>query len=1004
MYYIYLIFEKLNDEYKNNIKYYFKNFQFKIILINQLENIRKNNSNKMDIILFKSNYYPFNDFENKLNDIFKENNITYLCKDNNILFIPDDNWKFNNHSLEITGNKTINNYIFDTTNIYNNIKHLEYKKISENYNMLYNIYNNIGNFKYYNIYNKNLSLKSIHDFLNTENIKDKFYLVVIFLSKDNINLLEDINKITYKQCRFIIVLNHIDYNLDIVINAKINYLKKKYDIYFIKSINFLYLLINNIGLVFENLLFVNSNYIPELYSFNNNKHQIISNKDYLLIPLNIFIKNPFLNSKYYKIRNLKDFYNRIDWFLLDNHNNLYTNNIIKYNPKLKIPLKYSILEKLLLEIKDYETLLDLISNEIEINTDPLKANELAIKRITVAILTEKESILESNVINMLPKFDDVQLLETLAMLIEKTKFDEIKKIMWTKILGKTEITDDKSCHKSIIVLNKAISYSLNKDSFISVCDYILNHEKMIEMIKNNNKLKEHVIFKLLNLSLNHISEDVIIDKLSIIFNKIYDIDNLTDFNNLLKFNFPIPYNIIFTNFIISNAIKFNQYYESYDDFIKNRDRIKNNLNNILELTKDLKVNLDLKFVLFFKIGNFELSYQGVPSADIFMLKNKLIRQLCPSLNYKIDTNYKNDKIKVLFHASFLNRQHSVYKDRHQVIKGMSEDSRFDVYFSTFEKLDNSVKFTFGKAKHIKLPKDLNEIKNILSGYKFDIIVYCEIGMDQIAYLMACMKLAKIQCNTWGHSDTSGIDTVDYYFSSKLYELPYEESQTHYSEKLVLQNSLCTSYVNPLSRHNPSLFKSKEHFGITNDTVAIFCAQSLFKLNPIYDDYLIQILKGIDNCILVLLENESKSKVIKRFNNTGVGYKLRFFPGMQHFDYMNLMNICDFVLDVYPFGGCNSSFESFSLGKVIVTQPSLMINGRFTTGFYKKMGLDEYICNTKEEYINFAIKLGNDNEYRKEIETKIKENNSKLFLDKETVDEWKEDLFTFYNEYENSKNN
>jgi predicted O-linked N-acetylglucosamine transferase (SPINDLY family) len=276
-------------------------------------------------------------------------------------------------------------------------------------------------------------------------------------------------------------------------------------------------------------------------------------------------------------------------------------------------------------------------------------------------------------------------------------------------------------------------------------------------------------------------------------------------------------------------------------------------------------------------------------------------------------------------------------------------------------------------------------------------------MDHFAYLMACMKLAKIQCNTWGHSDTSGIDTIDYYFSSKLYELPYEEAQTHYSEKLILQNSLCTSYINPLSRHNPSLFKSKEHFGITSDTIAIFCGQSLFKLNPIYDDYLIQILKGIDNCILVLLENDNKAKIIKRFNNTGIGYKLRFFPGMQHFDYMNLMNICDFVLDVYPFGGCNSSFESFSLGKVIVTQPSIMINGRFTTGFYKKMELDELICNSKEEYIKFAIKLGNDNDYRKDLENKIKENSNKLFLDQETVDEWKNDLIRIYNDY-NINNN
>ena len=123
--------------------------------------------------------------------------------------------------------------------------------------------------------------------------------------------------------------------------------------------------------------------------------------------------------------------------------------------------------------------------------------------------------------------------------------------------------------------------------------------------------------------------------------------------------------------------------------------------------------------------------------------------------------------------------------------------------------------------------------------------------------------------------------------------------------------------------------------------------------------------------------------------------------MDHFTYLNLMNICDFVLDVYPFGGCNSSFEAFSLGKVIITQPSIMINGRFTSGFYKKMGLDELICNSKEEYINFAIKVGTDQEYRNSLELKIIENNNKLFLDKETIQEWKDNLIKIYNDYHNN---
>jgi predicted O-linked N-acetylglucosamine transferase (SPINDLY family) len=983
---IYLVFEKINKDFENIMRYYFKNHLFKILTISHLQKL---NINNQKIILFKKDYYPFNNFESNLKEIIKNNNLSYLSKDNNIIYIPENNWQFNNGSFEITGSQILNNHIFDTSLVYKPIIHEEYKNVSSEYNIIHNIYYNKINYSYPNFYNKNISLKSIHDFLEIEENKLDFYFIVLFIDKNNISLLNDISKINYKNCRFIVTLKKIDYELDIIINIKLSLLSKTYCIYFVKQINNLYNLILNKGLVFEKVLFIKSNSIPDLYKIKK-----ISN-DYLLLDMTQFVKCPFYYSKLYDI-NETTFFRYLDYYLLDNN--------IKNNSKHRIPLKYDLSEKCLLEIKDYNNLLELINNEIDKNMNKSRENELSVKKITIAILTEKESILENQLVSILPNFEDVELLETLAMLLENTKFDDVKKLLWLKILNKNfDKYDDSlgSCRKILTTLHKALLFNQNDKNIIEICNNILKYDKIIEIIKTNDKLKQHIVYRLLNLVLVCISNEEVIDNISKVFNKLYNIEKITDFNNLLTMsNMDKQYNVIFINFIISNAIKFDSYYSSYTDFINARERIKNNLLNILDIIKNTNINLTLDQLMFFRVGNFDLSYQGLPSVDIFKLKTKLLRQMCPDLEYNIDSNYKHEKIKILFHACMLNRYHSVYKDRHQVIKGLSEDDRFDVYFSTFEKLNNIVKYSYSNAKHILLPKNLDHIKTVVSEYKFDIIVYCEIGMNNLSYYMSFLKLAKIQCNTWGHSDTSGIDTIDYYFSSKLYELPYEESQQHYSEKLILQSSLCTSYVNPMAKYNKLNFKPKEFFGLTQDTVAIFCAQSLFKLNPIFDDYIINILKNTDNSVLVLLDNQNKSKVLKRFNNYKIGSKLRFFPHMDHFTYLNLMNICDFVLDVYPFGGCNSSFEAFSLGKVIITQPSIMINGRFTSGFYKKMGLDELICNSKEEYINFAIKVGSDPEYRNSLELKIIENNNKLFLDKETIQEWKDDLIKIYNDYHN----
>ena len=63
------------------------------------------------------------------------------------------------------------------------------------------------------------------------------------------------------------------------------------------------------------------------------------------------------------------------------------------------------------------------------------------------------------------------------------------------------------------------------------------------------------------------------------------------------------------------------------------------------------------------------------------------------------------------------------------------------------------------------------------------------------YLLAFSRLAPIQCNSFGHSDTSGIKNIDYFISSKYFET--ETSEEYYSEKLIKLDCLSMYYNNPL---------------------------------------------------------------------------------------------------------------------------------------------------------------------------------------------------------------
>ena len=130
-----------------------------------------------------------------------------------------------------------------------------------------------------------------------------------------------------------------------------------------------------------------------------------------------------------------------------------------------------------------------------------------------------------------------------------------------------------------------------------------------------------------------------------------------------------------------------------------------------------------------------------------------------------------------------------------------------------------------------------------------------------------------------------------------------------------------------------------------------------------------------------------NKIDKKY--FGVLSRVKFIGSLPHEQFVNLIKLCDFMIDPYPFGGCNTSFEAFSLDIPIVTQPSNMINGRFTHGFYKRMGFTDLVANSREEYVNLCTKLVNNKEFYSEMIEKVKNNQSKLFQDQETLEEWRE---------------
>lgn len=66
-------------------------------------------------------------------------------------------------------------------------------------------------------------------------------------------------------------------------------------------------------------------------------------------------------------------------------------------------------------------------------------------------------------------------------------------------------------------------------------------------------------------------------------------------------------------------------------------------------------------------------------------------------------------------------------------------------------------------------------------------------LDEVAWQMASLRLAPVQCTTWARTETTGLPTLDYFLSSELAE-PVEGA-THYTERLVKFPG-CFMYYDP----------------------------------------------------------------------------------------------------------------------------------------------------------------------------------------------------------------
>jgi predicted O-linked N-acetylglucosamine transferase (SPINDLY family) len=395
------------------------------------------------------------------------------------------------------------------------------------------------------------------------------------------------------------------------------------------------------------------------------------------------------------------------------------------------------------------------------------------------------------------------------------------------------------------------------------------------------------------------------------------------------------------------------------------------------------------------VCNFSLAYQPESDRRLQEKAAKLYTLACPSLSFKAPNAVAQDvrhdrRLRVGFISRFMHN-HSIGRTTRGILAELDR-SKFHVSALFVPPLvkDAISDFICDHADlHVVLPPTLQGARETIARLDLDILFYQDIGMDAYTYYLAFSRLARVQCLSFGHPDTTGIPNMDYFVSCENFET--DGAAEHYSERLFLLRGIGSlAYYYRPAPVNPD--KNRAYFGLSETAHIYLCPQTLFKVHPDFDAILGGILRADPDAEIVLIEarigawgNMLRTRFAASIPEHA--HRIRFLPGMSPEDFVALLAAGDVVLDTIYFNGMNTSLEAFSVGTPIVTMPGTQQRGRHTYGMYRHMGMLDCVAEDSAQYIDLSVKLGTDKRFREAIKEKILSRNHVLYEDRAVVREF-----------------
>jgi protein O-GlcNAc transferase len=223
-----------------------------------------------------------------------------------------------------------------------------------------------------------------------------------------------------------------------------------------------------------------------------------------------------------------------------------------------------------------------------------------------------------------------------------------------------------------------------------------------------------------------------------------------------------------------------------------------------------------------------------------------------------------------------------------------------------------------------------------------------------------LKPAPLQASYLGYPGTTGLPTIDFRISDTLVD-PEGMTEKFHTERLIRLPRCAWCYepdaVAPEVGPVPAL---------KNDYITFGCFNNMAKLNPdlfaMWADILLRVpVSHLRLKARTLTDEGVRDELKGYFTEKGIAAeRLDFFGHTRKIhEHLNHYHEVDIALDSFPYHGTTTTCEAMWMGCPVVTRAGGSHVSRVGVSLLTAVGLEEFICESRESYIEKAVELAGD---------------------------------------------